>query len=158
MTKLLTNCGLSERISKYDLIKAFISKLFCLLSYSMLMKDFALVASRSGLTSSMKVDGRKDIHSVISAWSILYPEFTAHSLFPQVGNDKGRKTNTHTQKELLLISFKKVFHEKTESVPLLYLLSTLCICQLYCMPILKDFHCVSLHCIIAVVTFTTKEL
>ena len=98
ITKLLTNCGLSEGISKYDLIKAFISKLFCLLSYSMLMKDFALVASRSGLTSSMKVDGRKDIQSVISAWSILYSDFTAHSLFPEVGNDKGRKTNTHIER------------------------------------------------------------
>ena len=41
---------------------------------------FALRASVLGLITSMRLDGRKDIQSLKSAWSILYAELKAHVL------------------------------------------------------------------------------
>ena len=49
----------------------------------MLMKGYL------GLISSKRLDSRKDIQPVNSAWSILHSEFKAHVLPPLEGNNKG---------------------------------------------------------------------
>ena len=55
---------------------------FCDLRLRMLMKG------QLGLISSMRVDDRKDIQSVKSAWSVLHTGFKAHILFLVEGNNK----------------------------------------------------------------------
>ena len=44
---------------------------------------FVLRAFVLGLSSSMSLGGRKDIHSVKSAWSVLHAEFKVRVLPPQ---------------------------------------------------------------------------
>ena len=44
----------------------------------------------------MSSNGKTDIQSVKSAWSILYLELKAHALPTIRGNNKGRKINKHT--------------------------------------------------------------
>ena len=52
---------------------------------------FLLRASGLGLKSSMRLDGRKDIQSVKSVWSILHSELKAHIVPLLEGNDEGCK-------------------------------------------------------------------
>ena len=44
------------------------------------LEVFALRVSELGLISSMRLDGRKDIQSVKSAWSVLHAELKARVL------------------------------------------------------------------------------
>ena len=56
---------------KYVYNLHFYKECFCIFSYSMLIKGFSYVRdSRLGLIPSMRLDGKKDIQSVRSAWSI----------------------------------------------------------------------------------------
>ena len=76
----------------------------------------ALKASVLELISSVKVDGRKNIQFIKSAWSILYLELKSHVLPPIKDNNKGHKTNTHTQAKtlgvFLFFSFLFCFRNK----------------------------------------------
>ena len=60
----------------------------------------------SGLITSMRLDDRKDIQSIKSAWSILDLELTAHVLLtypcPLNGNTKGHKANIGQQLSRLM--------------------------------------------------------
>ena len=53
-------------------------------------------ASVLELISSIRLDGKKDIQSVKSAWSVLSEEFKARILLPLQENNKGCKANIHT--------------------------------------------------------------
>ena len=57
-----------------------------------------LRASVLGLISSLRLNGRKDMQSIRSAWSVLYAELKARILLPLSENNKERKMNirTHT--------------------------------------------------------------
>ena len=63
----------------------------------------------------MRSDGRKDIQSVKSAWSILLSDFKANVLPSLEGSNKRHKTNTHTH-ILKHASFGKLY--KNETFPL----------------------------------------
>ena len=60
------------------------------------LQIFVLGASVLGMISSMRLDGKKDIRSVKSAWSVLHAELKSRVLLPLLGNNKGRKINIHT--------------------------------------------------------------
>ena len=71
----------------------------------------------------MRSDGRKDIQSVKSAWSILHSDFKANVLPSLEGSNKRHKTNTHTDTHrhththiLKHASFGKLY--KNETFPL----------------------------------------
>ena len=57
----------------------------------MLRKDLFVRASGIGLISSMRLDGRKDIQSGKSAWSVLHSELKTRVLPLLEGNNKGPK-------------------------------------------------------------------
>ena len=44
----------------------------------------------------MRLNGKKDIQSVKSAWSVLHAELKAYALTPLQGYNKRFKTNTHS--------------------------------------------------------------
>ena len=54
----------------------------------------AFRASRLGLVSFMRLDGRKDIQSVKSAWPNLHSEDQACVVPPPKASNKRRKTDT----------------------------------------------------------------
>ena len=69
------------------------------------MKGFRLRASGLELISSMRLDGRKGIQSVRSAWSILHSELIAGDLPPLKQSNKGCKTSTFNFLFTLLLKF-----------------------------------------------------
>ena len=54
----------------------------------------------------MRLDGRMDIQSEKSAWSILHSELKTLVLIVLKRNSKGRKTNTQIQAKALIFSLK----------------------------------------------------
>ena len=56
---------------------------------------FVLRASEFENISSTRLDDRKDIKSVKSAWTVLHSELKAHILIPLDRNNNVSKTNTH---------------------------------------------------------------
>ena len=58
---------------------------------------FQLRASGLGVIFSTRLDGSKEIQSVKSTCSVLYSELKAYILPSLEVNNKGHKTNKHTQ-------------------------------------------------------------
>ena len=119
----------TEQWPNFQLTVAILKPLYpnqiCLFSYSILMSGywswfFVLSASALGLFSSVRLDDRKDIQTVESAWSILHVEFNKTCILPFLEkNNKGHKTNIyphiHTQSELFLSSFLWYVHSNKNS-------------------------------------------
>ena len=73
------------------LLKRLYLNHFCRFSYSTADERLVVNASELELISTIRLDDRKDIQFVKSAWSILHSELKARALPPLEGNNKGRK-------------------------------------------------------------------
>ena len=76
----------------------YLNHYFGLFRYYVLKKDF-LRASGLGLISSRRLDSKRVIKSIKSAWSFVHLELKAHILPPLEGNNKGYKTHTQANKQ-----------------------------------------------------------